>query len=421
MPPASLRISVIDGSPGYRAILSAFIRSHWADAAIEEIDPFSQTMRGAGMAFGGKGDMVILGGIGTHGEALSALERLGKRQMPVILLVSHEMQAEAKELMQAGAVAVLIKDALSRASLVAAISRAAGDGNGEDAAPATGFGHYEFAVEGERHVIGIEHFHEAGTLASTAMSKLFLAKHAVDERRAVVKIAHSWPYHNEEVADYFCLRYGFFTSLGGRGVVHYLDAGIAGPWPYLVYEHLAGGDLRARMAVGMSPAQALAVLIPLAEALTSIHDGGFVHLDVKPENIMFRTAGEDGELVLIDYNISTPVGQVARDRVTNDILGSPDYMSPEQGQGLPVDGRSDLYSVGVLLYEMLAGERPYLAKNSAELIFKHIHDEVPLLPKAVRDYQPLIDALMAKNREERLASGAELVRALQPYLGAAGQ
>ncbi len=419
----SLRISIIDGSGGYRAILAAFIRGRWPDAKIEDIDPFSQTMRGAGMAFGGRGDLVILGGIGTRAEALSALERLGKRQMPVILLVSHEMQVESADLLAAGAAAVLIKDALSRTTLLHAIARAIGEAD-QPLSPhsAAGFGHYEFAVEGERHVVGIEHFHEGGTLASTAMSKLFLATRAADGQRAVVKIAHSWPYHNDEVADYFCDRFGFFSSLNGNGVTHYLDAGIAGPWPYVVIEHLGGGDLRSRMAAGMEPAAALRALVPLARTLAHIHDGGFVHLDVKPENIMYRATegSEAGELVLIDYNISTRIGEVARDRVTNDILGSPDYMSPEQGQGLPIDGRSDLYSVGVILYEMLAGERPYVAKNSAELIFKHIHDEVPLLPKPMRDYQPLVDSLMAKSLEERVPSGAELVRALQGYLGPTG-
>jgi len=411
----SLRISLIDGSQGYRRILGAFIHGRWPDAKIEDIDPFSQTMRGAGMAFGGVSDLIVLGGIGTRGEAMTALERIGKRNTPVILLVSHEMQPESPALIEAGAAAVLIKDALSRATLLNAIARATGEA--EPQLPASGFGQYEFAVDGERHVVGIEHYQEAGALASTAMSKLFMARPTGVDQRAVVKIAHSWPYHNDMVAQYFCDRYGFFSTMNGNGVTRYLDAGIAGPWPYVVIEYLPGGDLRQRMAAGVDPREALRLLVPLAKTLAHIHEGGFVHLDVKPENIMYRA---DGELVLIDYNISTRIGEVARDRVTNDILGSPDYMSPEQGQGLPVDGRSDLYSVGVILYEMLAGERPYLAKNSAELIFKHIHDEIPLLPKAVREFQPLVDSLMAKHAEERIHSGAELVRSLQARLGSAG-
>jgi serine/threonine protein kinase len=157
----------------------------------------------------------------------------------------------------------------------------------------------------------------------------------------------------------------------------------------------------------------------LTAAMARIHQGGFVHLDVKPENIMFRSEADGGEMVLIDFNISSRHGRVTRDPVTGDVLGSPDYMSPEQGQGQAVDARSDLYSMGVLLFEMLAGVKPYTAKNSAELIFRHIHDEVPLLPRPMREFQPLIDGLMAKDREERFAGCAELAAALQPFLSVA--
>ena len=142
------------------------------------------------------------------------------------------------------------------------------------------------------------------------------------------------------------------------------------------------------------------LLFKLAAALSTIHGGAFVHLDLKPENIFFR---DNDELVLIDFNIATRFGGVGRNRVSGEVLGTPAYMSPEQGQGLPLDGRSDLYSAGVIFYEMLTGELPYTAKSDAEIIFRHIHDEVPLLPKQVRYFQPIIDGLMAKDREERFA------------------
>jgi serine/threonine-protein kinase PpkA len=135
-------------------------------------------------------------------------------------------------------------------------------------------------------------------------------------------------------------------------------------------------------------------------------------MDLKPENIFFR----DDELVLIDFNISTPFGKTARNRITGDVLGSPFYMSPEQGQGLAVDAQSDLYSAGVILYEMLTGSQPYTGESATQVIYKHIHEEIPLLPKRVRAYQPLIDALMAKNRNERVATASDLATMLLPYL-----
>jgi serine/threonine-protein kinase PpkA len=202
--------------------------------------------------------------------------------------------------------------------------------------------------------------------------------------------------------------------LNGQQVVRYLDAGVADSWPYVVLEHLSGDDLRRRIAKGIEPIDALRILYELSAALARFHAGNFAHMDLKPENIFFR----DNELVLIDFNISTRFGHVARNRVTRDVLGSPFYMSPEQGQGLAIDGRSDLYSAGVIFYEMLTGSQPYTAESAAQTIFKHLQDEIPLLPKRVRALQPIVDALMAKDRDERIATAAELSAMLLPFLRA---
>jgi len=98
------------------------------------------------------------------------------------------------------------------------------------------------------------------------------------------------------------------------------------------------------------------------------------------------------------------------------VLGSPFYMSPEQGQGMTVDGRSDLYSLGVIFYEMLTGSQPYVGESAIQVIYKHIHDEIPLLPKRVRALQPILDGLMAKDRNERIACAEDLVTHLSPFL-----
>jgi serine/threonine-protein kinase PpkA len=326
-------------------------------------------------------------------------------------LVSHELQDEAPALREAGASAVLFKDALSQASLVEAIERAVITPNAAEITPV--YGQFPFRIDTERYVLGIERYEHLVTLSSNHMAQVFYVERIQDRRPAVVKIATSTPHRDADIVQRFCDRYAFFSRLAGRGVVRYIDAGIAGPWPYVVLEYLSKGDLRRRMDKPVEPGEAARVLHKLLNALSGIHDGGFAHLDIKPENIFFR---EDGDLALIDFNISLPFGQVPKHLLTGEVLGSPDYMSPEQGQGMPVDGRSDLYSAGVVFFEMLTGTKPYSGKNTAEIIFKHIHDEVPLLPKAVRHLQPLIDGLMAKNRDERYASAAAAATALQPFL-----
>ena len=412
--PLSPHIVLMDGSAGFRRVIANYLLSVWPAATVEEIDPFSQTMRGAGISFGAHGDMLVLGGIGTRNEALSALGRLQnhKRCPPIVLIVTRDLAAHLDELKAAGAAAVLFKDALSRNALCLAMTHAAGLAEAALLADVR-TGNFSFLLDGERFSLEICGYRCVATISASPMAQVFYAERLFDRRRSVIKILTASPHHDLKGIEIFCNRYRFFSGLDGRSVVRYLDAGIAGQWPYVALEHLPAGDLRSRMQIKASSKDQARVMFKLAAALSTVHGGAFVHLDLKPENIFFR---ENDELVLIDFNIATRFGGIGRNRISGEVLGTPAYMSPEQGQGLPLDGRSDLYSAGVVFYEMLAGELPYVAKSDAEIIFRHIHDEIPLLPSRVRHFQPIIDGLMAKDREERFASGADLAFALQPFL-----
>ena len=421
----NLNFAVIDGSAGYRAVLSAFLLTQWPDATIEEVDPFAETLRGIGLAFGVHSDVILLGGIGTYAEACSALQRLLARDhcAPVILMVARELEQQVALLIEAGAASVLFKDAFSRRSLISTISRLLKKSGhagvtelSNQEVPALysdtrSFGQFSFIANGQCHTLAIQHFQFIATLAASNLTQVFNAERVDDRKRVVVKIALTTPHHTAE-ARAFCERYRFISHLAGRHVVRYVDAGIADSWPYVVLEYLTGGDLRRRMAAGLTPREAVRILSTLADALTSFHSGSFAHMDLKPENIFFRGI----EVVLIDFNISTRFGHVARNRITGDVLGSPFYMSPEQGQGLAIDARSDLYSGGVIFYEMLTGCQPYTGESAAQVIYKHIHEEIPLLPMRIREYQPIIDALMAKDRDERIASAADISALLLPFL-----
>jgi hypothetical protein len=414
---AGPHISVIVGSIGYRRLLSTLIRVAIPSAEIEGVDPFSQTMRGSGISFGTRSDIIVLGGIGTEAEALSALQRLRARDScpPIILLVSHELESLASRLCAAGAAAVLLKDALSQNALASTILRLTGRApvNATPASMPRRYGNFAFIVDGQRVMLGVDGFRPLATMSANAMAQVMLAEAIDGQARVVVKFPLSTPYHDAAVVQLFCDRYGYFSSLNGRSVVRYLDAGIAGSWPYVVLEYLAAGDLRQRMANGLSSNATTRILHQIAAALVDVHAGDFAHMDLKPENIFFRG---DGSLVLIDFNISTRIGGVTRHRAGGDVMGSPFYMSPEQGRGLPIDGRSDLYSAGVIFYEMLTGQRPFSGENSAQVILKHLHEEVPLLPGRVRHLQPIVDRLLAKDVHERFASATELMTALHPLL-----
>ena len=420
-----LNFAVIDGSAGYRSVLCAFLLAEWPSACIEEVDPFAETLQGIGYAFGVRSDIILLGGIGTFAEACAALKRLTARDNcpPVILMVARELAPQVALLIQAGASSILFKDGFSKSSLTATIRRLLGlrttvatakmaDANITVPAPdAQKFGQFSFIANSQFQTLEIEHFQFVATLASSPLAQVFSAERIEDRKRAVVKVALSTPHHNIE-ARTFSKLFLFIDSLKGRNVVRFLDAGIANSWPYVVTEYLPGGDLRRRMAAGMAPREAVQVLHQLAGALAVMHAGNLAHMDVKPENIFFR----GDEIVLIDFNISTSFGNVARNRTTGDVLGSPFYMSPEQAQGMAVDGRSDLYSLGVIFFEMLTGSQPYVGESAVQVIYKHIHEEIPLLPKRVRALQPILDGLLAKDRNERIASAEDLASQLSPFL-----
>jgi serine/threonine protein kinase len=164
------------------------------------------------------------------------------------------------------------------------------------------------------------------------------------------------------------------------------------------------------MRNGLSPVESLAIAAQLARVLAAIHGAGIVHRDLKPGNVMMRT---DEQVALIDFGLAK---QMALELDLTDrglIFGTPHYMSPEQGHGEPVDARSDLYSLGVLLYEMLTGSKPYVADNPMAVLYLHRHSPLPRLPEAVRHFEPLLHRLMAKQPVDRFAGAGEAAIAME--------
>jgi serine/threonine-protein kinase PpkA len=184
---------------------------------------------------------------------------------------------------------------------------------------------------------------------------------------------------------------------------------------YLAMEYLPGGDLKQRIVA--SPCEvgaATKICVALCAALDAAHRKGFVHRDVKPENVLFRG---DGTAVLTDFGIASALDAGGSMTRAGMLVGTPEYMSPEQVKGLELDGRSDLYSLGVVFYEMLAGTLPFRADSALSMALKQVSEPLPRLPSQYAGYQGFLDRLTAKDRVERFASGAAVIQALQ-FLGA---
>ena len=202
------------------------------------------------------------------------------------------------------------------------------------------------------------------------------------------------------------------AGLDHPGIVTVYEFGQGEGQHFYTMSLMPGGDLKDRIRAhpaGMSPDEARRVVAAVAQALDYAHRRGFVHRDVKPENILFD---EEGRPQLTDFGIARAMESGTRMTATGMSIGSPHYMSPEQAQGLRVDGRSDLYSLGVVLYEMLTGRLPFEAGNTLAVAYAHVNHPVPELPPALGEWQPVLDRLLAKSPEERYGSAGELAQVL---------
>jgi serine/threonine-protein kinase PpkA len=200
------------------------------------------------------------------------------------------------------------------------------------------------------------------------------------------------------------------AALDHPSIIDLFDYGIHEGVEYLAMEYFPCGDLKARLQNPLTADEAIAFLKEIARSLKIVHDAGIIHRDLKPPNVMLR---DDGSVVLIDFGLARSLMGGDSSTRTGVLRGSPYYMSPEQAQGEALDARTDLYSLGVILYEMLAGKKPYLGASAIDVLQQHVMAPVPELPVHHLAYQPLLERLMSKSRDQRIASCDELLKVIE--------
>ena len=253
------------------------------------------------------------------------------------------------------------------------------------------------------------HYTILRSLGSGGMADVFEAQDTMLDRHVALKVLPIEYCRNPQLVARFQKEVRAAAKLNHRNIVTVFEVGQQDQYHYFSMRLLTGGDLRKRIEQGLSPIEALAILRELADAFAHAHARGFVHRDVKPENVMFD---EQGFPVLTDFGIAKALDANTHMTRTGMTMGTPRYLSPEQASGKPVDARADLYSLGVMFYEMLTGRPPYDAEESMAVIFKHVTEPVPVLPPEVLRYQPLLESLMAKDADKRIASAGDLIQAI---------
>jgi len=248
------------------------------------------------------------------------------------------------------------------------------------------------------------------TIGRGGMATVFLAIQQSLDREVVIKCLDTTHDESGDFFERFMKEGRIIASLRHPHIVTIFDIGTANDMVYISMEYVDGGDLRAKIENRLAPVRALDVIAKVGQALEYAHKKGIVHRDVKPANILFRT---DGTPLLSDFGIAKDFTVDNELTSTGTILGSPFYMSPEQAEGLPVDGRTDIYSLGVIFYEMLTGQKPYEGDSAIKVIMQHIQSPVPTLPPELDQFQPLLSRLMAKDRDQRIQDAQQLIEEVE--------
>ncbi len=243
-----------------------------------------------------------------------------------------------------------------------------------------------------------------------AMSTIYLAVQESLDRRVALKVLApdlaAEPTFNKR----FVKEGKIIAKLGHPHIVTIYDTGAYQDYSYIAMEYLEAGTLKERIKAGLSPEQAVKVLVQIAQALGYAHRQNCIHRDIKPANILFR---DEETAVLSDFGIAKNLEDKTQLTAAGWRIGTPNYMSPEQALGKPVDARCDLYSLGVVFYEALTGNRPYKGADPFETAILHVKGPIPTLPEPLRRFQPVLERLLAKAPEARFASAEELARAVQ--------
>lgn len=329
---------------------------------------------------------------------------------PVLLLARGGNELTAVDSIRAGA-ADFISVQLISSSLLAARVRAAMEARG-----VPGFERRRSATRRAASTselpAAISGYRVLQTLAESDRSAVYLAYS--EELRANVALKVLWraadSAETRSDLERFTRENKIIAEIRNPAIVDVYDFGSTSKLSYIATEYFPAGNLKTRLQNPMNEQEALGYVRQIAEALRVIHVAGVLHRDLKPANVMLRA---DNSVVLIDFGLAKSLTGDKALTGAGEIRGSPYYMSPEQVEGKAVDERSDLYSMGIIFFELLTGQKPFHGRTVFDILAQHQHAPIPVLSGTASGYQLLINRLLAKRAAERFQSASDLLLALQ--------
>ena len=399
-----MRALIIDDDEDLRTLLAHYLKQEWPDAELEQFDPLDRAMPDASFALGSY-DVVILDYQLGRGDGLKWLAEFKKRaDCPKILfLTGAGNEIIAVRAMKAGADDYQRKQELTRERLIKSVRELTLDAVEKTLSP-------DAVARREGHTLGarirIPGINVLHLIGEGGTARVYLASRESDDEPLVVKILRSEVTANPKSLARFMEEYALVERIKSPHVARIFDHGTAEEHAYLVMEFFEGGDLQKRLGgKALAPAETLRMFRQLMMALGDIHEKGILHRDLKPQNLMFRN---DGTLAIVDFGIAKHIDAIDMTGA-GEILGTPRYMSPEQVQGKALDLRTDIYSAGVLLFQMLTGRHLFEGDTAVEVALQHLNTAPPPLPDELSDYQRLLDKLVEKDRDARFRNADEVL------------
>ncbi len=242
------------------------------------------------------------------------------------------------------------------------------------------------------------------------MASAYLAIQDSLGRQVVLKVLDTTKVDSPESVERFLNEGRMVAALNHPYIVTIYDIGITEDAIYISMEYVEGGDLKQRIKRYSAVDDALELLAKIGSALEAAHRKGIIHRDVKPANILFR---KNGTPLLTDFGIAKQLVSDHEITSTGIFLGSPNYMAPEQAEGGGIDGRADLYSLGIIFYELVTGKKPYQSSSVIDVIMQHKQAPIPQLPEGLEPYQELLELMMAKQRSGRFKDASSMLYYLE--------
>lgn len=250
----------------------------------------------------------------------------------------------------------------------------------------------------------IEGYQFLQTIARSPKSEVYVAYSSELRHNVAIKVLRTGPLSGADQGEEerFERERELLTRIKHPAIIELFDWGHGDDFRYIVTEYFPSGSLELRIRNLMTVSDSVDIFVQVAGALLAVHNAGLCHRDLKPANIMMRP---DGRIVLIDFGLAKPLDG-GHPTNAGEVRGSPYYISPEQAEGASADPRSDLYSLGIIFYEMLTGQRPFRGNTVVAIIHAHRSEPIPTLPAHLSHFQRLLNGLLAKDPADRFPTAA---------------